>query len=331
MKIELAKLKQVTVLYCEDEAELRGVTTSLLGRVAQRVLSAEDGAEGLRLFQEHRDEIDMVITDINMPKMNGLEMTKAIKDIMPQMPVIVTTAYSSTDHLFEAIDIHVDKYVLKPLDTKKLFEAMAQSLMYHELRNLYRDPLTGLSTRNALIRDLEKNRHNRLVLVGIEQFAHIHDLYGDEIGSKALVVLTEKLHTFFDERYDIYRIGFDQFVLSDQQPEQPVETVHAQLKAFADECKKRGMEVAGIPIHLILIFALAHSEDGHTLLYAQRAMRKAVESHLKFIVHDRATDDDGREHEKNIWWTRELSQAEAERKVHTALSADCRYPQSGNL
>lgn len=306
----MEKLKQVTVLYCEDEPELREVTSSLLDRVVLRVLSAKDGAEGLRLFQEYRDEIDMVITDINMPNLNGLEMTKAIKEMVPYMPVIVTTAYSSTDHLFEAIDIHVDKYVLKPLDAKKLLEAMEQSMLYHELRSLCRDPLTNLKTRNALIRDLEKSGDNRLVLVGIEEFSHIQDLYGEEISTKTLVALTQKFHKFFDDRYEIYRVGFDRFVLWDRHPERAVETVYPALEAFEKECNKQGVSVAGIPIHLILVFALAHSNDGHTLYYTQYALRKAMKSHLKFIVYNPEDDKDSIQHKKNIYWTLELQRAE---------------------
>ncbi len=307
--MEVEKLKEVTVLYCEDETELHDVTANLLRRLAKTVLTAHDGEEGLRLYREHQHEIDMVITDIGMPKMNGLEMTRQIKEITPRIPVIVTTAYSSTDHLFEAIDIHVDKYVLKPLDTRKLVEAMIQSLLYHELRSLYRDPLTGLLTRNALLNDLKKTKSNRLVLINIEHFAHINDLYGDEVGGNALVGLTEKLRETFSKTFEIYRTGFDSFVLFDLQMDRTSDSIRHLLETFAEACKNDGMVIEEIPIYLVLTFAMAYSDDGHTLYYVQRAMQKANENHQKFIEYNPRSNGNISDRETNIWWTKELDSA----------------------
>jgi len=309
LKMEVEKLKEVTILYCEDETELHDVTANLLRRLAKTVLTAHDGEEGLRLYREHQNEIDMVITDIGMPKMNGLDMTREIKALTPRIPVIVTTAYSSTDHLFEAIDIHVDKYVLKPLDTRKLVEAMIQSLLYHELRSLYRDPLTGLLTRNALLNDLKKNKSNRLVLISIERFAYINDLYGDEVGGSALVGLTEKLRESFSETFEIYRTGFDSFVLSDLQMDRTPESMRHLLETFAAQCKNDGMVVEEIPIYLVLRFAMAYSDDGHTLYYAQRAMQKANENHQQIIEYTPRSSNNISNWETNIWWTKELNNA----------------------
>jgi EAL domain-containing protein (putative c-di-GMP-specific phosphodiesterase class I)/DNA-binding response OmpR family regulator len=306
---ELEKMKNITVLYCEDEEQLHEVTVGLLRRVVKRVFSAHDGREGLRIYQEHSDEIDMIISDISMPEMDGLEMTRLIKAENPAVPVIVTTAYSSTDHLFEAIDIHVDKYVLKPLDTRKLFNAMKQSLLYHELRALYRDPETGLQTRNALLQYLKTRSPNRLVLMDIEHFAHISDLYGDEIASRVLVELAKRLREEFHESFELYRIGSNGFVLSDNDLNRSNETIREHLEVFAKKCRTSGMHVDEIPVYLFLTFALAYSENGHTLYYAQRAMQKANENHLRYIEYNPKSYGNITDRETNIWWTKELDNA----------------------
>ena len=57
-----------------------------------------------------------------MPNMNGLEMAKEIKRINPNMPIVVATAFSNSEYLLEAIDLGVDKYVLKPINVKKLLD-----------------------------------------------------------------------------------------------------------------------------------------------------------------------------------------------------------------
>ena len=309
MKLEVEKLNEVTVLYCEDETELHDVTANLLRKMVKTVLSAYDGEEGLQLYREHENEIDMVITDIEMPKMSGLEMTRKIKEIAPRIPVIVTTAYSSSNHLFEAIDIHVDKYVLKPLDTRKLVEAMVQSLLYHELRNLYRDPQTGLKTRNALLNDLGKTDGSRLILINIEHFEYINELYGEGIEGSTLIVLTRKLVETFSGTFEIYRSGFDSFILSDRQMDRSSETIQKLLEEFAGECRNRGMFVEEIPVYLSLIFAMAYSDDGHTLYYVQRAMQKANKTHQRFIEYNPRSNGSLTDRKINIWWTKELNGA----------------------
>ncbi|HBF34230.1 TPA: hypothetical protein DDW35_06665, partial [Candidatus Sumerlaeota bacterium] len=90
-----------------------------------RVLyEAENGMQGLEVFREHRP--DVVVTDINMPVMNGLDMARAIKALSRQTQIIVTTAYSDTDYLMQAIEIGVDRYVIKPVDQQKLMEALRE-------------------------------------------------------------------------------------------------------------------------------------------------------------------------------------------------------------
>lgn len=115
-----------SVLYVEDDDETReGVADSLRLRVKELDL-AKDGKEGLALYKEKKH--DMIITDIKMPIMNGLEMSREIKKINRKIPVIITTAYNDTDLLIECIDVGVCQFVLKPIIMDKLFESMQKCL-----------------------------------------------------------------------------------------------------------------------------------------------------------------------------------------------------------
>ena len=154
MNNDISNLKNITVLYVEDEKDLREVTSSILQSFTKNQYIATNGQEGYELFLKHDSDIDLIISDINMPILNGLEMIKKIKDINKNVPIIVTTAFSNKEYLLEAIDIGVDKYILKPVDVSKLLQAMSQSLNYHELKDLYLDSLTNLSNRNKLKKDL---------------------------------------------------------------------------------------------------------------------------------------------------------------------------------
>lgn len=74
-------LKNITILYAEDEKDLRDVTHQILKGFTKKQYVAENGQEGLELFKKHEKEIDLIITDVNMPIMNGLDMVKEIKKI----------------------------------------------------------------------------------------------------------------------------------------------------------------------------------------------------------------------------------------------------------
>lgn len=124
----MSQIKQfdMSVLYVEDDDETReGVADSLRLRVRELDL-ARDGKEGLELFKKKNHS--MIITDIKMPVMNGLEMSREIKKINKTIPVIITTAYNDTDLLIECIDVGVCQFVLKPIIMDKLFESMQKCL-----------------------------------------------------------------------------------------------------------------------------------------------------------------------------------------------------------
>lgn len=115
---------RLSLLYVEDEPETR----ELLGGVLVRkfphleIHTAENGMAGLELFREHRP--DIVLTDIRMPLMDGIQMARAIRAEDSAASIIVISACSETDHLLEAIKMGISRYVLKPVDHKMLFDAI---------------------------------------------------------------------------------------------------------------------------------------------------------------------------------------------------------------
>ena len=115
-------LRSLTVLYVEDDDDTRQLVAEFLGRRAGRVIAAGSGEEGLARFQ--CDRPSMIVTDIRMGAMNGLEMVREIRCLEASVPVIVTTAFERVEYLETAIDIGVDKFVKKPIDTDVLESAL---------------------------------------------------------------------------------------------------------------------------------------------------------------------------------------------------------------
>ncbi|MCK5111215.1 MAG: hybrid sensor histidine kinase/response regulator [Arcobacteraceae bacterium] len=111
-------LKTANILYVEDEENIREGYTKTLNRCAKKLYVAPDGQSGLDLFNEN--SIDIVITDIKMPNMSGIDMAKKIIEINPEIPIIFTTAHNEVNFLHEAINLQVDGYLLKPVPIKIL-------------------------------------------------------------------------------------------------------------------------------------------------------------------------------------------------------------------
>ena len=74
-------LKNISILYVEDESDVREFTSKLLSSLLKNVFTAENGQDGLDLYKENINTIDLIVTDINMPKMNGIAMCEKIREL----------------------------------------------------------------------------------------------------------------------------------------------------------------------------------------------------------------------------------------------------------
>jgi PAS domain S-box-containing protein len=119
---DLAWLAKLTVLYVEDDEAIRQPLGELLRRRVGRVLEAEDGAAGLARFREERPAL--VVTDLELPRLDGLEMARQIRLLDPGVPIVVTTAFEQTSYLLRSIELGLDRYVTKPVDADALDAAL---------------------------------------------------------------------------------------------------------------------------------------------------------------------------------------------------------------
>lgn len=113
-------LKELKVLLVEDEENLARLLKDAIGDNFHSFVIAGDGVEGIELFVKINP--DIVITDIMMPRLSGLDMAKEIKQINPDVPIIILSAFSEKEKLFSAIDVGVTKYFLKPYDPDELLD-----------------------------------------------------------------------------------------------------------------------------------------------------------------------------------------------------------------
>ena len=135
---ELIKNAQkIKLLYVEDNLQARESTSMLLKEFFADIIVAVNGEDGLAKFKNHQLEskaIDLVITDINMPIMDGLEMVKHIREIKHDIPVLVFSAYNEPSIFIETIKLGVDGYLLKPFDITQftsLLDKIVQKIILH--------------------------------------------------------------------------------------------------------------------------------------------------------------------------------------------------------
>jgi CheY-like chemotaxis protein len=118
-------LKKLTILYVEDEDLAREQFGKSLRRLFKNVILASNGEDGYNKFQEARlasQPIDLILSDINMPKMNGLEMLEKIRKIDQNVPVMYTTARTEIEYIQRAIELNVYHYALKPINLDEIIE-----------------------------------------------------------------------------------------------------------------------------------------------------------------------------------------------------------------
>ena len=111
-------LENITVLYIEDDISISEEIVFFLSRKVKSVHVAYNGKEGLESFKKYKP--DIIVTDVEMPELNGLEMIKEIKKLDKKTPMIITSAFSETSKLLQAIELGVDNYLIKPINLKTL-------------------------------------------------------------------------------------------------------------------------------------------------------------------------------------------------------------------
>jgi len=136
---KLAKYtKELKVLYVEDEKVVREATSMILLNLFQDIILCEDGEQGYDTFIKNQDSIDLIITDIMMPKLNGIDMIDKIRDINKDVPVIIFSAYEDKNNHINSVKLNISYYLNKPieLDTfKDIVAKVVKKIVIQKIHN----------------------------------------------------------------------------------------------------------------------------------------------------------------------------------------------------
>jgi len=123
----------LSILIIEDDEKTRDYLRDILSIYFKSVYVAQDGCVGFKLFKEYLP--DIVISDIKMPCMDGLEVLKNSKMIKPDTIAIVCTAFSNKEYLMSAIDIKIDGYIVKPIEISVLLDRIKLNISDRSVSN----------------------------------------------------------------------------------------------------------------------------------------------------------------------------------------------------
>lgn len=146
--------KELNVLYVEDDQVLRKETETFFKMLFKSIDTAEDGSDGLQKFNDKA--YDLVISDVNMPKMNGIEMSRKIREINPEQKIIIISAHDESHILIDLIQAGANGFILKPMHMDDLIIALCPVCRdaYTQIVNL--ELIEELNNKNALLK--KKNR-----------------------------------------------------------------------------------------------------------------------------------------------------------------------------
>ncbi|MEA1892765.1 MAG: EAL domain-containing protein [Campylobacterota bacterium] len=302
--------KTIKVLYVEDNEEARKSTLSMLGNLFNDIVVAVDGLEGLEKFK--KSEFDLIISDINMPKMNGIEMINEIRKLNRDISILILSAYNESGYFIDTIRIGIDGYLLKPIEFEQFVEVIRKSIEKIELRrensdykaNLeskvdektkalehlyYHDALTGLENRNALLQSSERYRANGLMLIDIDRFSTINSIYGEQIGDSVLINVAKILLDTAASECSVHRISGDQFAflnIKGHDLDFCIQKANKIIKNISSSAINANIDEFSIKVNLSVTISIVHDNNKNTFLEcADMALHHAKKTHQPLLVY----------------------------------------------
>lgn len=179
------QFKEYTILCVEDEEGIKKRLVNTLRYYFKEVYEASDGEEGYEIYYEYKP--DIIISDIQMPKENGIKMIEKIRKKDSSTIVVMLTAYSSEEYLLSLINLNINHYILKPINAQSLLEGIVKAFgnrlfqklnfrqdMYFDMRDrelYYKDEIVSLRKRDKeFLVLLYENKNQVLTYEQIEEY-----------------------------------------------------------------------------------------------------------------------------------------------------------------
>jgi len=324
--------KNLKLLYVEDDLIMQETSKELFKNFFLEVDIAENGLEALKMYKEHK--YDVIITDLSMPHMDGIEMIQHIRKENLTIPIIVFSALNNPSSITACISLNVDAYLLKPMKTQNLIEALEKvtlkvmsndntsslELVANIKRTFNVDKLTGLKSHSLLldsIENLDERQTPIMILINIDEFHVYNEIYGLEVGDIILKKFAENLQYFIKgSAYELYRMSGDEFVLYEVVEAIDPETYIQDIESLIAYIDTKPIILANIkePINLAITIGISFDAN-NSYGKADMALQEARKRGRQYLGYN--TEADRREElQKNLYWREEINRALEEHRVH---------------
>ena len=219
------KQTSYSVISVDDDEEMIGLLHEVVSQLGHVSVTAVDGVDALEKLGE--SEFDIIITDISMPRMNGIELTKRVKTDFEDIDVVVVTGYQEEYKYTDVIEIGASDFISKPFNINELEAKINRIIRERELRAelkrlSIRDGLTSLYNRRYFDENLKREAIRAfrqryglfLLLVDVDNFKEYNDRFGHQEGDDLLKELARLMMFYSRDNVDsVYRYGGDEFAV----------------------------------------------------------------------------------------------------------------------
>lgn len=347
---DLVKLSQGKgVLVVDDDDEYLQGLKELFEDIFSKVHIANDGQKALEIFENHDRDIDIVITDLYMPSMGGIELIKQIQAKNKGQSFLVISAYECVATLLECLNLGISKFILKPGTLEELVKSLREILMHIELQKESHSHLESLEhlleEKNLALQDNHRAIHKlqmidaitqlpnysscskylstfedaqkvTVMLFDIDNFSLINQFYGFEKGNVLLKKIADLLLTCTQNlKGKLFRYISDEFVLVFAHEVISVEDIVGKVQAcFQDTPIDK---VDGISLYVTLSCGVSISEQHHRVVFEAAEALKNIK--IKYIPNQFSRYDtvkvDIKNSENDIFWLNKTRKALDEHKL----------------
>lgn len=333
---------KLSVLYIEDDGELRKNTSIFLNDIFSSVDEAEDGSDGLEKYR--KKNYDIVITDLTMPKIDGISLIKTVKKEKPSQAIVITSAHSESKIFLEAILLGVDGFILKPMNFT-LFVSILKKVSYNvvatkekesrdiefqknlelsrekiaELDKIIKDSgeidsLTGLKNKKSFDRALFEIQSMKIettaLLVDIDKFSNVNRIYGIEYGDKLLKKLAIRIEKLSKDKYStmsVFRLESDKFIFLLRKSSKTL------LSSFVEDIErvmnKRFALNESVSVNIRIFISILENTERETkvvtkLIRAMMEKKSNRQEKINYIFYDRDSQFLKKQDENILWMNR---------------------------
>ena len=284
MHKELGRVaKNISLLYVEDEKDTREQYEHIFELLFKEVKSVENGVEALEEY--NRKKYDLVITDLTMPKMNGVDMIGEMLKIKPEQHIVIMTAHNTSENLRNSIEFQVDGILLKPVAMDKLFQLLYKVC---HLIDVDKKELNNENLAEHNINDMIEDTNQALFLVVVDRFDDIIKHFGYETHKYIIETVKEHMSNFGVEEENILELHEDVIICGVDK--HYIDNILEAVQAFSSNHNSLIVWFSKVKIYITLSYGIVLLKQQSSLKNLNDEFLRHVNSIISNIKSDEHSD-----------------------------------------